>query len=419
MHTSNGGMASHPDVLVIGAGVAGLTCARRLLQQGRSCTVLEASDGIGGRVRTDKTDGFLLDRGFQVLLSAYPEVRAQLDLPALSLKPFYPGALIWFGDRFHRVADPLRRPLAGLRTLVAPIGDFMDKLRMARLASRLAAGTLERELEPSWTAMEVLQAMRFSDAMIDRFFRPFLGGVFLDRDLRIAGRTFAFIMRMFATGTAAFPAAGIAAVPEQMASRLPRGTVRLGMCVTDVKEGGVTLASGERLSARAVVLATDAQQAARLLGQGDAVPARGATCLYFAADRPPIHGPYLVLNGTGRGPVNNLCVPSEVAPTYAPSGQSLVSATVIGTPAGKDAELERAVRGQLIEWFGPLVHEWRHLKTYRIANAQPACVDDPVLQQAAQSRGVFLCGDHREQPTLEGAMRSGRRVAEALAQKHA
>ncbi len=410
-------MVSDPDALIVGAGVAGLACARHLSQHGLTFVVLEAADGIGGRVRTDKTDGFLLDRGFQVLLSAYPEVRAQLDLRALDLHPFYPGALIWFGGRFHRVADPLRRPLAGLRTLFTPIGSLADKLRMVRLAYRLTAGRLEREIDASSSALNVLRALGFSDAMIDRFFRPFIGGVFLDRELRTDGRTFAFIMRMFAAADAALPAAGIAAVPEQMASRLPRGSVRLGARIAAVEEGGVQLASGERLGARFVVLATDAGQAADLLGQPAAMPPRGATCLYFAADRPPIRGPYLVLNGTDEGPVNSLCVPSEVAATYAPSGQSLVSATLIGAPAGDEAELERAVRGQMLEWFGPVVHGWRHLKTYRIAHAQPARIDDPGLRQAALSKHVYLCGDHREQATLEGAMRSGRRVAEAIAQK--
>lgn len=410
-------MVSNPDVLVVGAGVAGLACARRLWQLGLTSVVLEASDAIGGRVRTDKTDGFLLDRGFQVLLCAYPEVSAQLDLRTLALKPFFPGAMIRVGTRFHRVADPLRRPLAGLRTLLTPIGTLGDKLRMVLFALQLKAGALEREPEPSCSALDLLRARGFSSVMIERFFRPFLSGVFLDRDLGIPGRTAAFILRMFAAGDAALPAAGMAAVPEQMASQLPRGSVRVGVPVTAVDAGSAMLESGERLAARAVVLATDGQRAADLLGGQPTVPARGATCLYFAADRPPVRGPYLVLNGTGRGPLNNMCVPSEVAPSYAPSGQSLVSATVIDTPAGDEGELERAVRGQLFEWFGPLVHGWRHLKTYRIAHAQPARVSDPALMQAARSRGVHLCGDHLEQPTLEGAMRSGRLAAHTVAQQ--
>ena len=411
-------MPAEDGVHVVGAGLAGLACARRLHAKGVAATVLEAADGVGGRVRTDHLDGFLLDRGFQALLTAYPEARQALDYRELELHPFEPGALVWTGGRFVRVADPFRRPGQALRTALAPVGGLGDKLRVAALRRRLAAGTVEELFaRPETSTREALAGAGFSEQIVERLFRPLAGAVLLDRELATSSRLFEFAWRMLSQGEAALPARGIGAIAEQLAGTLPPGTVRLGTRVAAVEPGKLILAGGERLAARAVVVATDGPRAAELLGEPAAPDSVAAACLYFATDRAPLDEPLVALDGEGRGPVNNLCVPSAVAPTYAPPGQALVAAAVVGPDARRGADLEPAVLAQLADWFGSAVIGWRHLRTYRVAHARPAQppgVLDPPRRPVRVRPGLYVCGDHRDHASIDGALASGRRAADAL-----
>jgi phytoene dehydrogenase-like protein len=414
---------AEPDVLIVGAGLAGLGCALRLQEVGVRFRVLEASDGVGGRVRTDPLDGFRLDRGFQVLLTAYPEARRVLDYGPLDLKSFHHGALIRYQGKFYRLADPRRHPLAGLRGLASPVGTLRDKLRLLPLVAKVTAGRAEDQLRrPEGLTLDFLRgAGRFSDAMIDRFFRPFCGGAFLERELVTSSRLFRFVFRMFAEGDAAVPARGMGAIPEQLAGRLPAEAVRLNAPVERVEPGRVVLRGGEELRARAVVVAADWPEAGRLLGgQGLKVPAsRGVVCLYYAAEESPLREPIPVLNADEPGPVNHLAVMSDVAPGYAPPGAALVSASVLGPPPDDDVTLEVAVRGQLAGWFGPAVRRWRHLRTYRIPHALPDQAA-PALEMPERpvlvDDGLYVCGDHRDNASIHGAMASGWRAAQAAAE---
>ncbi len=411
-------MTDKVDVIVVGAGLAGLTAAVHLQRAGLSVSVLEASDGVGGRVRTDKVDGFLLDRGFQVLLTAYPEARRTLDYEALGLRAFAPGALVRVGGRFHRMTDPRRRPGDLAATLRAPVGSLADKMRVGKLRSRVGRGSLEDLFKrPETTTLEALKDAGISDAMIERFLRPFLGGIFLERGLETSSRMFEFVVRMFAEGDATLPARGMGAIPQQLAGCLIAGTVRTDARVVSVEASGAALEDGERLAARAVVIATDGVAAAGLIPQLGELASRSVTCLYFAAGAPPIDEPILVLNGEGVGLVNNLSVPSQVAPSYAPPGASLVSATVIGDPSLGDGVLEAAVQGQLQTWFGRQARGWRHLRTYRIGYALPdpsPPAFDPARRDPRVGQGLYVCGDHRESASIEGSLVSGRRAAQAV-----
>ena len=414
------------DVIVVGGGLAGLACALRLQQQGIEALVLEGADRVGGRVRTDRVEGFALDRGFQVYLTAYPEGRRVLDLGALGLRSFYPGALVRRRGRFHKVADPWRRPLDGIAGLASPVGTLGDKLKVRALRRRVRGGTIEERLSaPQTTTLAALRRDGFSDGMIDAFFRPFLGGVFLERELQTSSRMLEFVFRMFSVGDAALPVSGMQAIPEQLSLRLPVGAVRTETVVVGVDREGVTLAGGKRLPARAVVIATEGPEAVRLaageLGAtaGPVPAARGATCLYFAASKAPVAEPILVLagDGAGDGPVNNLCIPSQVQPSYAPPGASLVSVTVIGVPALGDAALLASVLDQLTGWFGAEVRGWKHLRTYRIPYALPSATPgerDPPSRPVRLREGLYVAGDHRENPSIQGALVSGRLAAEAL-----
>ncbi len=407
------------SVIIVGAGLAGLACAGRLVRRGLACTLVEASDDVGGRVRTDRVNGFQLDRGFQVFLTGYPEAGSLLDYPALQLQSFYPGALVRFAGRFHRISDPLRRPQDLLSTLASPIGSLGDKrkilcLRQDALNQRLCvqAGGGAR------TTIEVLQAYGFSPAMRDRFFRPFLGGVFLDQSLSTPCRLFEFVWAAFSRGAIALPQAGMGAIAGQLAASLPVGSIRLRTPVAHLDGTHLVLASGERLSADALVLATDYAAAATLRGDpAPTEPGRPATSLYFEAPVPPVRGPWLIVNGEQQGPVGTACVLTEVAPSYAPPGRALIVVSLSDQTAPVGGDQQQAVRHQLRTWFGTEVDAWRHLRTDRINRALPPIVLLADRKGEASLRlrpGLYQCGDYCETGTLDGALLSGRKAADAV-----
>lgn len=409
----------YPDVLIVGGGLAGLSCAGKLHRSGHSFLLLDAGDRVGGRVRTDTVDGFTLDRGFQVLLTAYPETKRAFDYDALDLHPFHDGALVRYDGAFHRISDPFRHPFTAPSTLMAPIGTLADKLRVGGLRLRLLRDDLSTVFtrEETTTIDALRHRWKFSDRMIDRFFRPFFGGIFFDTALQASSRMFEFVFKMFAEGQAALPAAGIEALPRQLADSLPPESIQSNTTVTSIDGQYVQLADGRTLEAPAVVVATDAPNAQSLIHDIHPTGARSTTSLYYAAENSPLDAPLLVLNGDGEGPINNLCVPSDVAPSYAPGGRALISVVVVGDPSVPDDALEQHVRHQLADWFGPSVELWDHLHTVRIPYALPeqrppflSPPDRPIRRRA----GLYVCGDHRYTASLNGAIGSGRAAADAV-----
>ena len=400
------------EVVVVGAGLAGLAAATVLANAGRDIVLIEASDDVGGRVRTDEVDGFLVDRGFQVLLTAYPEVDRQLDRAALRLRAFEPGALVRIGERFHAVGDPFRQPGRLLSTAAAPVGSPVDKLRLLALRRRLRATPVPQLLrgEDVDTA-DALRQDRFGRAMIDRFFRPLVGGIQLDPGLKASRRMFDTIFRTLSEGDAAVPAAGMGAIPRQVASRLHPRRLHLDCPAIRIEPGKVTVAGDRAIAADRIVVATEGPSASHLLGLPP-VASRPATCVWFATDRPPTDSRLIVLDGTGTGPALNVAVVSNVAPEYAPAGWALVAAAC---PGIAEADIEPAVRRQLRHWWGGQVDEWRHLRTHVIAHGQPD--QRPPFspkQRVALGDGLFVCGDHRDTASIQGAMFSGRRCGEAV-----
>ncbi len=421
------------DVVIIGAGLAGLSCALSLEAAGVTATLLEASERPGGRVRTDTVDGFRLDRGFQVLLTAYPEAQRLLDYGRLQLKKFEPGALVWHNGKFHRFADPFRNPLGAAKFAFDPIVPLADKLHVAKLRSRVQRGTYaEIFARPEKTTRDHLRSVPFTPNIVDRFFEPFLGGIFLERELVTSSRFFEFLFRMFSLGDTVVPAAGMEQIPLQLAAKLRTGTLVTGAQATKVVRNGeafqIETEGGKNLEARAVVLAVAGNETNPLLtGVGGwSVPEVRAwnktTAFYFAAQESPVKEPILLLNGEGRtaGPVNNVVMMSQVSSAYAPPGSHLVVASVVGEAPAEQAallRLEGAVRDHLKKWFGPAVNSWKTLRAYPLARALPQqrhAEWEQMPVRVGGTGGVYMCGDYRETASIQGALASGRRAAEAV-----
>ncbi|MBQ1025345.1 NAD(P)/FAD-dependent oxidoreductase [Micromonospora sp. C95] len=403
-------MSTDTDVVIVGGGLAGLAAARRLHRAGLSWRLVEAADRLGGRVATDTVDGFRLDRGFQVLNTAYPRLGALLDVDGLDLGYFVPGVLVRKGGQLLRLVNPLREPAGGPGTALAPVGSLPDRLRFAALAASYATLPPERLLAgPETTAEAALRRAGLSHAIIEDLLRPFLSGVLIDRELATSSHVLAMVLRSFARGRVGLPADGMAALPRAVAAPLPPGLLELNTAVAEVAPGHVRTTVGE-LRCRAVIVAVDPAAATRLL---DLPPVRmhAYTTFYHAATEPPLDEPILLLDGDRREMVANTVVVSHAAPGYAPAGRHLIATSVVGP----SVPTEPAVRLELTRLYGRPTADWEHLTTVTIPAALPAAPPPQgrLRKPVALGNGLFVAGDHRDSPSIQGALASGWRTAGA------
>lgn len=407
------------DVVVVGAGVAGLRCARHLHRQGYAVTVLEGRDRVGGRVVTDRVDGFLVDRGFQVLNPAYPAVKAELDVAALDLHCFDAGVLVRTATGLRVVADPVRAPQHAWATATSGLLSPRDVAAFARWAAPALLAPQRSASTPDAGLGETLDALG-ATGRLRRVFDRFMAGVLVDSTGSTSANFARLLVRSFALGRPGLPASGMAAVPAQLAADLP--DVRLEHRVERITGRAGAFVIGHDagvLTARVVVVAADPAGAYRLLG-GPTPQLKGLTTWWYASDTAPAPHRLLAIDGRGGpasppGPVWNAAVVTHAAPSYAPPGRHLIQATtLLDRPDGLAPE--SAVRAHLADLFGAPTDSWQVVAHHVIEHALPAFAPGTTMTAPVQaSDGVFWCGDHRDTPSLQGALVSGARCAQAVA----
>lgn len=409
------------DVIIVGAGLAGLTAAVHLQQWGKSVMVLEATDRPGGRVKTDEVDGFLLDRGFQVLLTAYPEAKELLDYNALRLQPFLPGAVVMNDQGMFEVMDPGRVPAAAFKTLFSKAGSLNDKFRMLALKNKLKSKSLEEIFkQPEISTLAVIQEYGFSEKMLRNFLQPFMAGIFLESALDTSRREFDFVFKMFSSGDTSIPEKGMEMIPKQLAGKLKEGTILCNKAVRSIQDQRITTSEGEEFTAPVILIATEPNNLVNpfLSGNQNKKKYRSTTCVYLTAEQSPLTKPAIALNAKGSRLVNNLCVMNEVSAVYAPLGKHLISVSINSYMEASDEELTLQIKEELSQWFGKQPEAWQHLRTYRIDYALPNqdnIKHDINPENIKLKEGLYAAGDYWLNGSINAAMRSGRMAARVIA----
>lgn len=402
-------------IYIIGAGLAGLIAALELEKAGFSPVIFEASDRIGGRIKTDLVDGFRLDHGFQVLNTAYPEAKRYLDFQALQLKNFDPGAVIFEGKSSYILTDPLRNPLKLVGMAVSKVGSFLDKVKVFALTQELKKKSLDAIFdEPTKPTYQYLKDYGFSDAIITNFFRPFFRGIFLEENLETSSRMFEFVFKMFSQGYAAVPAKGMAEIPKMIYSQLRTTELRLNSPVVRVEGTTIILADKTELSADRIIVAVQPDRLMKQLEE-QFLEARTVINLYFTAPKSFLGRPMIGLL-TGRRVINNLVFMEDISKAYVPEGKSLLSVTVLDSHLS-EKELIKVVQSELEEIAGVKGDYFKHLKTFRISYALPQVEDVKYSIPFTECKvfdQVFLAGDYLLNGSINAAMTSGRIAAEAV-----
>ncbi len=405
-------------IIIIGAGISGLIAAIELEKAGFKPTILESSDRVGGRVKTDNYDGFLLDHGFQVLLTAYPEAIKYLDYDALDLQYFDPGAMICSEDKSFRISDPLRQPASLIDMALSPVGSFADKLKIFKWKRSLKKSSVEDIFSrKEQTSISFLKEYGFSTTIINQFFKPFFGGIFLENDLNTSSRMLEFVFKMFSEGHAAVPSKGMQAIPEMLAAQLSQTDIQFDKIVEKVDPKKVFLANGENLEADVVVIAAQPDKLLpQLARQFEGY--QSVINLYFECDKNPINKSIINLVPDKDFLINNFCISNDTAKNYAPKGKYLISVSVNNSKEYEPKTLSNKVVNELRSLYPSLIKaEIKLIKQYDIDKALPKINDFQYSMKPSNMKvqeGIYLAGDYLLNGSINAAMLSGRLAAHAI-----
>lgn len=407
------------DVIIVGAGMAGLSAAIHLKRAGKKVLVLEASDRVGGRVKTDRIDGFILDNGFQVLLTEYPEAKDLLNYDRLKLVKFLPGAYVYTGNpKFRIISDPGRMPGKMFTTLFSGIGSIGDKIKILTLKNKLRKLSVEEIFaQPEITTAEALKQYGFSNGMIEQFLKPFFSGVFLESELSTSRRMFDFTFKMFCEGSAAIPVDGMDSIPNQLAQELGDSELRLNSKVAKVNSKKVTMENGYEFSAEDIIIACDHSGEIEGLPKSPEIAYRQATTFYYKYSHSPLLEPFLMVNALPGKLINHLAVITDISSRYSFTSDALISVSVVNDKGLNDDILSREVKKELKEWFGPSASYWELIKLYKIKKALP--VQDSVRMKLNKHEvmigaGLYHIGDFALNSSINGAMSAGKQIAQHI-----
>jgi protoporphyrinogen oxidase len=399
------------NIHIIGAGISGLIAAQVLENYGYAPTVIEATDRVGGRVKTDRVNGYQLDHGFQVLLSAYPAAQKYLDYDALDLQPFLPGASIFKSSKQKIIGDPLRNLSLLFPTLFSGIGDFSDKFKILKLNQKLKKKSLEAIFsEPEQSTQEYLEKLGISNGIITDFFKPFFSGIFLETQLETSSRMFEFVYKMFGEGQATLPKAGIEAIPKQLLTNLKTTSFRYNTKVKSLKDGEITLKDDTKLESHYTIVATEASGLISNLKQ-QSTAWKSCVTLYFETNSRVIDQKLIGLTPKSGTLINNIFYNTSLETVTDPQ-KELLSVTVIDTQGLSNASLIEAVKTELNECCG--ITTTNFIKLYNIPKALQKLTDLKYEMMPSETRltdRLFLAGDTQLNASLNAAMISGERAA--------
>ncbi len=405
------------DILIIGGGITGLMCAASLQSQGRECVLLEAGDRLGGRIRTEIHQDFLLDVGFQVYLTSYENGLPFLMNSELGLGSFKPGAVFLDGDQIQCMGDPFRDPSSLSSTLQCRSATLSDKWKIYKLSQRLKRTSDEILWNmPEFTTDQYLLNQGFSESIIEKFFRPFFGGVFLDDQLSVSSRLFEYLFKRFAMGLACLPAGGMQAIPQALSRHIASDSIKLNTKAESLENDSVVTAGGDQYSARKIVVALDEPAACDLLNLPKNCESLSTHVYYYSTRRKDVSNPSIFLNSSGAGPIQHLCFPSYVQRSYAPEGYHLVSVTLKPSELGRHYELSpKSVKHEAQKLLQLNYTDWEFLKSFRVPKALPMMKSIPGPGFRKWSENVWQAGDYLSFPSTNGALLSGKMVANELA----
>lgn len=403
-------------IYIIGAGLSGLVAAIELEKAGFSPIILESTDKVGGRMKTDQVEGFLLDHGFQVLLTAYPEVNRYLNLPALNLKTFDPGAVIFDEKDSYIISDPLRNPLKVVGMAFSRVGTFLDKVKMYSLTQELKKKSVEDIFnEPSIPTLQYLKNYGFSDQIINNFFKPFFRGIFLEKHLNTSARMFEFVFKMFSLGHAAIPEKGMQEIPNMLRKQLGTTQIYFNTPVEKVEGQTITLKNGEQLEADRILICTQPDRIMPQL-QGQFSKPKKVINLYFSLQKSFMARPMLGLVPGEKFLINNLVFLDDVSASYTSSDRSLLSVTVLESEL-EEKDLIKQVQKELEHISGIKGDYFKFIKSYYISYALPSLDDikgSIPITECKITDHVYLGGDYLLNGSSNAAMTSGRLVAESV-----
>ncbi|MCL6258159.1 FAD-dependent oxidoreductase [Aquiflexum sp. TKW24L] len=403
-------------IYIIGAGISGLIAAYEFERAGYSPIILESSESVGGRVRTDSEKGFLMDRGFQVLLTAYPEAKRYLDYEKLNLKMFDPGALVFKPGDFFAIHDPLRNPMRLLGMAFSKVGTLKDKFKILSLTNGLKKKTEEDIFAaPSIPTIDFLRNYGFSETILDNFFKPFFKGIFLENELQTSSRMFNFVFKMFSIGNAAVPENGMQEIPNQLKNKLQKTIFHFNSPVERVEGKTIHLKEGKQLQADKIIIASRPDKILTQL-DGQFKEYRKVINLYFSLEKSFIAQPMIGLVPDAQFLINNLVFMTDVSKSYSSSGKALLSVTVTKDSKADD-QLIKLVTVELESLTGISASFFHHIKTYEILEALPQVDDMQYTFSPTNTKiqdDIYLAGDYLLNGSINAAMTAGRKAAEAV-----